>query len=204
MTKLIQYKIGDFVKIKNFRARLNHSKSLEPKFLGPFKILRMLGDLNYELVNEKGKLEKVHYNRKYVYKATDDFKFSVKTKLVKSKTNINKNKIEFEDNKFVVIPIIRKSLRLKQLERRTEAERYQRFLELERILPHEPDENDDGNNDGLTKVILEFFDKNLNNNFTSVLFKFFKIYVYLMCIFYLKMFRSIKNFSYLDRFKKKC
>jgi len=114
MTKLIQYKIGDFVKIKNFRARLNHSKSLEPKFLGPFKILRMLGDLNYELVNEKGKLEKVHYE-------PDE--------------------------------------------------------------PHEPDENDDGNNDGLTKVILEFFDKNLNNNFTSVLFKFFKIYVYLMCIF---------------------
>ena len=103
MTKLIQYKIGDFVKIKIFRARLNHSKSL-----------RILGDLNYELVNEKSKLEKVHYE-------PDE--------------------------------------------------------------PHEPDENDDGNNDGLTKVILEFFDKNLNNNFTSVLFKFFKIYVYLMCIF---------------------
>jgi len=149
MTKLIQYKPGDFVKIKNFRARLNHSKSLEPKFLGPFKILRILGDLNYELVNENGKLEKVHYNRMYVYKTTDEFKFSVKTKLVKSKIKVNENRInEVEDKEFVVIPIIRKSLRLKQLKRTTEAERYQRFLELEQILPHEPIEN--ANNDGLT------------------------------------------------------
>lgn len=84
----------------------------------------------------------------YVYKTTDEFKFSVKTKLVKSKIKANENRInEVEDNEFVVIPIIRKSLRLKQLKRTTEAERYQRFLELEQILPHEI-END--NNDGLT------------------------------------------------------
>ena len=43
------YKIGDMVKINNFRVRPGHSKAFEPKFLGPYRVVAFLGDLNYRL-----------------------------------------------------------------------------------------------------------------------------------------------------------
>jgi hypothetical protein len=47
-------KVGDVVKI-NFRTRIEHSISFETKFLGPFKITKILGDLNYKLEQMKKK-----------------------------------------------------------------------------------------------------------------------------------------------------
>ena len=43
------YKIGDLVKVTNFRTRPGHSKAFEPKFIGPYKIIACLNEFNYEL-----------------------------------------------------------------------------------------------------------------------------------------------------------
>ena len=67
-TKLIEHKVGDVVKIKNFRTRIGHSRSFEIKFLGPFNITKILGDLNYKFLGANGKEEIVHYNRMYLYR----------------------------------------------------------------------------------------------------------------------------------------
>ena len=39
----VVFKIGDLVTITNFRTRPGHSKSFEPKHIGPYRIERILG-----------------------------------------------------------------------------------------------------------------------------------------------------------------
>ena len=51
------------VKINNFRQRPGSCGAFEPKFLGPYRISRVLGDLNYHLEAPNLKPEMVHYNR---------------------------------------------------------------------------------------------------------------------------------------------
>lgn len=67
VTKLISYKIDDLVLLKNFNGLKNHAKKLLPKFIGPYKILRVLNDLNFSL-SVNGKQVTVHYNRMCPYK----------------------------------------------------------------------------------------------------------------------------------------
>ena len=65
------FKVGDLVKINNFRCRPGHSKSFEPKFLGPFKIIKVLSELNYYLEAPNLKPIIVHYNRVSHYRARE-------------------------------------------------------------------------------------------------------------------------------------
>lgn len=57
------FKVGDLVKINNCRRRVGSSKAFEPKFIGPYKIAKILGDLNYLLESPCLPQEIVHYNR---------------------------------------------------------------------------------------------------------------------------------------------
>ena len=59
------------VKINNFRCRPGHSKSFEPKFLGPFKIIKVLSELNYYLEAPNLKPIILHYNRVSHYRARE-------------------------------------------------------------------------------------------------------------------------------------
>ncbi len=59
----VQYKVGDQVSITNFRCRPGHSKSFEQKFIGPYTITRLLGEVNYEIHSPQLGTERVHYNR---------------------------------------------------------------------------------------------------------------------------------------------
>ncbi len=58
-----QFNEGDLVKINNFRVRPGHSKSFEPKFLGPYRIVSKFSNLNYEIDSNVLPREIVHYNR---------------------------------------------------------------------------------------------------------------------------------------------
>ncbi len=138
VTKLHNYKIGDLVKIKNFRTRLGHSKSFENKFIGPFKIVRLLGDLDYELINQAGKIERVHYNRMYQYHARDnnlvnEFQFKPRPK----KVTVERNKPNQQVNDLQIVnlklPGVRRSARLinKPAVNYNGNNNWARFLELE-------------------------------------------------------------------------
>ena len=67
----IIFKIGDYVKINNFRIRVGKVKSFEPKFLGPYKITRKITALDYQLKAPNLKTEIVHYNRMHRYTIRD-------------------------------------------------------------------------------------------------------------------------------------
>lgn len=57
------YKVGDTVKIDNFKVRPGFSKAFEEKFHGPYVISDLCGDLNYRLTAPDRKTIVVHYNR---------------------------------------------------------------------------------------------------------------------------------------------
>ena len=68
----VEFKVGDVVKINNYRTRLGFAKAFEPKFLGPYRIVKLVGDLNYQLEGEN-LIQMVHYNRMLHYKVRTDF-----------------------------------------------------------------------------------------------------------------------------------
>jgi hypothetical protein len=57
------FRIGDKVKITNYRVRPGHSKAFEPKFLGPYTIIQRSNEFNYILTAPNARNELVHYNR---------------------------------------------------------------------------------------------------------------------------------------------
>ena len=65
------FKVGDIVKINNYRTRVGHSKAFEPKFLGPYKITKLIGELNYQLESPNLPSEMVHYNRMHHFTARE-------------------------------------------------------------------------------------------------------------------------------------
>ena len=69
----IQFRVGDTVKINNYRHRTGLSKAFEPKSLGPYKITEQLGDLNYQLEAPGLSNVMVHYNRMQLYNLRDQF-----------------------------------------------------------------------------------------------------------------------------------
>ena len=68
-----QFHIGDMVKINNYRSRIAHSKAFEPKFLGPYKITKILGELNYQLESTILPPQIVHYNRMTHFHVRSEF-----------------------------------------------------------------------------------------------------------------------------------
>ena len=63
------YSSGDLVVVANTRQVVGHVRSFEPKFTGPFEVVRRIGDANYELLNRaSGKTNTIHYNRMLPYK----------------------------------------------------------------------------------------------------------------------------------------
>jgi len=62
-----EFKIGDIVKINNYKTRVGFSKAFEPKFLGPYRIVKLVGELNYQLEGENLAPQMVHYNRMLHY-----------------------------------------------------------------------------------------------------------------------------------------
>ncbi len=59
----VTFQINDLVKIDNYRRRPGYSKAFEPKFIGPYKVVKILSDLNYYLEAPSLKPIVVHYNR---------------------------------------------------------------------------------------------------------------------------------------------
>ena len=59
----VQFKVGDSVKITNFRQRPGTAKGLEPKFIGPYSIVKRTSNLNYDLQSDSLPREHVHFNR---------------------------------------------------------------------------------------------------------------------------------------------
>ena len=66
------FKVGDLVKINNFRIRPGRSKAFERKFIGPYKIVALCNEFNYELTAPDKRRELVHYNRMSHYYARDE------------------------------------------------------------------------------------------------------------------------------------
>ena len=66
------FEVGDFVKINNCRRHIGQSKAFEPKFVGPYKIAKKLGDLNYLIQSPTLRPEIVHYNRLSHYRIRDE------------------------------------------------------------------------------------------------------------------------------------
>ena len=60
-----EFAVGDLVMINNTRQRPNHSKAFEPKFIGPYKIVKSSKGLTYDIISPVLGTEKVHYNRLY-------------------------------------------------------------------------------------------------------------------------------------------
>ena len=66
------FKTGDFVVLDNSSKTVCQVRSFEPKYIGPFEVVRLIGDTNYELIDRKtGKTIVVHYNRIAKYTVRD-------------------------------------------------------------------------------------------------------------------------------------
>lgn len=70
------YKTGDFIVLVNSRQTVGHVRSFEPKYIGPYEIIRQVNDTNYEIIDPKtGKTSVVHYNRMFKYKVREHENF---------------------------------------------------------------------------------------------------------------------------------
>ena len=56
------FKVGDIIKLANFRVRPGHSKEFEVKFLGPYVITESLNEYNYAVESAFREREVVHYD----------------------------------------------------------------------------------------------------------------------------------------------
>lgn len=77
------YSVGIIVKIHNPRHRIGLSSCFEPKFLRPFRICEVKGDLNFRLDGSSSNLrdELVHYNRLSKYTERDPVEPSMSSSL---------------------------------------------------------------------------------------------------------------------------
>jgi hypothetical protein len=56
--------VGDLVLIRNFVLTVGNNKAFEAKFLGPFRVIRKIGDILFEICKVEGKVNMVvHVNR---------------------------------------------------------------------------------------------------------------------------------------------
>ena len=65
-----EYRVGDLVDVVNERSIVRQSNAFNDRVLGPFKVVRTMNEgLNFEIVDQQGKTNKIHYNRLLPYKA---------------------------------------------------------------------------------------------------------------------------------------
>lgn len=68
----VKYKSGDLVVLINSRKTVGKVISFEPKYIGPYEVIRRTGEANYELSDsETGKTIVAHYNRMSKFKCRD-------------------------------------------------------------------------------------------------------------------------------------
>ena len=93
------YKIGDSVKIKNFKRTPGLCAAFERKFQGPFVIVEIVGDLNYRIKSESGTFQVVHYNRMLPFHLREaDLNIDVAEELVKSQSPLVVDERPFQRN----------------------------------------------------------------------------------------------------------
>lgn len=61
-TKIKNFKVGDSVWLKNEAVRRGRSAKLSPKWLGPYKVIERIGDVNYRIKMGRGE-HVIHANR---------------------------------------------------------------------------------------------------------------------------------------------
>lgn len=67
----VSFNIGSLVKIVNYTPKPGLSKSLLQKYVGPYKVLRQIGKVNYELLNTQTQAKYItHINRLQSYYQT--------------------------------------------------------------------------------------------------------------------------------------
>ena len=66
--KINEFIINDFIILENNRQVVGHVRAFEPKFRGPYKVLRKSDDVNYVIKEvETNKAQKVHVIRIHHY-----------------------------------------------------------------------------------------------------------------------------------------
>jgi hypothetical protein len=94
-----QFQPGDLALVVNTRKRVGHSKAFEPKFYGPFRIVKAVGEVNYEITTLDGsQKEVIHFNRlkKYFARPSGVQQATLRQKEKKKRTSpdfINENVI---------------------------------------------------------------------------------------------------------------
>ncbi|CAF0947830.1 unnamed protein product [Brachionus calyciflorus] len=94
----IKFDIADLVILVNSRTRPGQVRSFEPKFIGPYKILEQVTDVNFKIVdvnNQKSTLV-VHYNRMRKYNERKPEEMSNNTLVTLNKPLINVSPIDEE------------------------------------------------------------------------------------------------------------
>ncbi len=140
-----KYKVNDLVKINNFRVRPNHSKAFEPKFIGPCKILEVVGDLSYKILDDKNKIQVVHYKRLNHYNERNSEKWDVNIDDlvpivgVRSISSLDEPDLDVVS---VVQSNVRRSIRLKMKRIQKAAESHWLELNLEFLNAYNLDEDE--------------------------------------------------------------
>jgi hypothetical protein len=69
----VTYGTGDLVVLANNKQTVGQVRSFEPKYVGPYRVIRKVGDVDYEIeIVENGKTLVVHYNRMFEYTARNE------------------------------------------------------------------------------------------------------------------------------------
>jgi len=83
------YETGDLVVLANTRQVVGHVRSFEPKYIGPYEVIRKTGEANYELLDPKtGKTNNVHYNRMSKYKARNKSMYEERSESVSDEPRV--------------------------------------------------------------------------------------------------------------------
>ena len=59
----MEFKEGDLVMLRNLASRPGHTAKFEPKYKGPYRVLRKLGEVDFEILNASNERQVVHHNR---------------------------------------------------------------------------------------------------------------------------------------------
>ena len=66
-----KFKVGDLVLIKNDQSNPKANSKFKKPFVGPFKIVQVLNELNYKVDMANGQVKTIHYNRLHEYRTND-------------------------------------------------------------------------------------------------------------------------------------
>lgn len=147
-----EFKKGDFVVIANTRQVVGQVRSFQPKFLGPYVILRPTSEVNFEIRDlSNSKVMVVHYNRLAKYNPRDKNVHENKTSSSNSRSRENSFIIDdvVSTRQLALIACIKKRREQKQVElvdnedKREINEQKNRDEEIPRLADPFEDEVDD-------------------------------------------------------------